>query len=98
MTTRVLTFSGDVLRLNVSTGASGRVRVEVQDTQGRPLPGYGLEDCHPLVGDSIEMPVRWKAREDVHALQGQPVKLLIEMHDADLYSWGTVPANQLKKR
>ena len=37
--TKPLIFSGDQLRLNMSTSAAGSIRVEVQDETGRPFPG-----------------------------------------------------------
>ena len=37
-TTKPLIFSGDQLRLNMSTSAAGSIRVEVQDENGSPSP------------------------------------------------------------
>lgn len=85
--TKLLTFSGKELVLNVSTSAPGSIRVELQDAEGRPLPGYALDDCPPIWGDEIERKVAWKHGTDVSSLAGQPIRLRFVMMDADLYAF-----------
>lgn len=84
--TKPLTFTGSRLTVNFSTGATGGVQVEIQDAQGRPLPGFALEDCIEQVGDEIERTVTWKAGGDVSGLAGQPVRLRFAMRDADVFA------------
>ncbi|MGQ9650201.1 MAG: hypothetical protein ACUVXJ_08830 [Phycisphaerae bacterium] len=84
--TRPLSFKGSRLVLNVSTSAVGSVRVEIQDVTGRPMPGFGLDDCVEIWGDEIERIVSWKGGPDVSRLAGKPVRLRFVMKDADLYS------------
>ena len=84
--TRPLLFSGNKLLINYSTGAAGSVRVEVQDRDGVPIPGYTIEDAEEMFGDSLEQPVLWRHGFDVGSLQGKPVKLRFVLADADLYS------------
>lgn len=91
MLTRPLRFSGGLLVLNLSTAATGSAQVEIQDVAGKPLPGYSLGDCAPLVGDRIEFPVAWKSGADVSALAGRPVRLRVVMRDADLYALRFAP-------
>ncbi len=86
MLTRPLRFSGDELVLNVSTGAAGSLRVEMQDQRGKPIPGYTLDDCLPVVGDSVEKTVHWKGPDRLTGLAGQTLRLRFVMKDADLYS------------
>ena len=43
LVTRPLKFSGRELRINFSTSAVGSLRLELQDAQGKPLPGFELE-------------------------------------------------------
>ena len=81
-----LRFSGAELRLNYSTSAVGAVRAEVRDAGGKPLPGFGLRDGVPLVGDRIEGAVRWKGGRGLAALAGRTVRLRFVVRDADLYS------------
>lgn len=85
--TKPLLFKGGELVLNVSTSAAGSVRVEVRDEDGRPIPGYALDEAVEFYGDGIEIPVRWRAGTDLGALAGKPVSLRFVMKDADLYAF-----------
>ena len=84
--TKPFTFSGTRLDINYSTSAAGQIRVELQDAEGKALPGFALDDCQPIYGDHISRRVKWKAGEDVSAHAGKPVRLRFEMSDADLFS------------
>jgi hypothetical protein len=84
--TRPLTFTGRKLVLNFSTGAAGSVRVEIQDADGHPLPGYTLADAAELIGDDTQRVVGWKSGPDLSNLAQHPIKLRFQMKDADLYS------------
>ncbi len=85
--TKPVRFTGGELRLNFSTSGAGSVRVEIQDEQGRPLPGYALDDCEPLFGDTIERAVSWRQGPGVGTLAGRPVRLRFVLQDADLYAY-----------
>ena len=60
--TKALTFAGRYLELNYATSAAGNIRVEVQDENGRPIPGYTLEECPYIVGDELSRHVGWDRR------------------------------------
>ncbi len=85
--TKPLVFAGTQLELNFSTSAAGSVRVEVQDTDGKPINGFSAANCPQLFGDSIARRVKWNSDADLSSLAGTPVRLLFELHDADLYSF-----------
>ncbi len=85
-TTRPLIFAGRRLLLNCATSAVGSIRVEIQDAQGRPIPGYTLADALEIWGDELARPVGWKSGADVSRLAGQPVRLRFAMKDADVYA------------
>ncbi len=87
MTTRPFTFDGRELEINYSTSAAGWIRVEIQDQQGNPLPGFSGEENPEMIGDEIARIVRWKEESDVSALAGSTVRLRFLMKDADLYSF-----------
>lgn len=74
------------LLVNYATSAAGSVRCELQDEQGRPLPGFSLADSDLIYGDDIERPVSWRGRTELKSLVGKPVKLRFELKDADLYA------------
>jgi len=86
MATKPLTFAGKQLEINYSTSAAGSIQVEVQDAEGRPVPGHGLADSVPIIGDEIQRVVTWKSGPDVSPLAGTPVRLRFALRDADLYS------------
>ena len=86
MLTRAFTFLGSELVLNLSTSAAGSIRVEIQDAEGWPIPGYGLEDCAVIVGDEIARTVHWTQGSDVRALAGKPIRLRFVMMEADLFA------------
>jgi hypothetical protein len=90
--TRPLRFQGDQLALNVATSAAGGVRVELQEPGGAPVPGYALEDCVELVGDSIEEAVRWRTTDRVTAFAGRALRLRLVLRDADVYALCFRPA------
>lgn len=84
--TKVLTFTGQELALNMATSIAGSVQVEIQDVDGKPIEGFTLKDCPPIFGNSIERIVHWNGKSDVSTLTGKPVRLRIILKDADLYS------------
>jgi len=87
LTTKPLKFSGKELRLNYSTSAVGAIRVEIQDADGKAIPGFALEDCVEIFGDKLDGPVRWELHSDVSSLAGRSVRLRFVMSDADLYAF-----------
>ena len=82
--TKPFRFAGSRLLLNIVS--KGVTRVELQDADGQPLPGFALEDCAPITGDSIERVVKWKSRSDVSKFAGKLVRLRFELKEADLYA------------
>lgn len=86
MITKPLVFEGDELVLNVSTAIRGGVRVELQNAEGEALPGFALDDCEPIIDDSVEHVVKWREGVDVGRYAGQPVRLRFVMSDSDLFS------------
>lgn len=90
--TKPLKFTGDELRLNFATSAVGRIRVEIQTPDGKPLPGFALDDCHEVFGDAIDRRVSWDSERSLADLSGQPIRLRFVMQDADLYALRFAPA------
>ena len=85
--TKPLTFKGARFMLNFATSAAGGVRLEIQDLNGKAMPGFALDDCEPLFGDTLERTVTWKNGADVSTLAGRPVRLRFALQDADVYSF-----------
>ncbi len=91
LTTKPVRFTGNRLSVNYSTSAQGSLRVELQDADGKPLPGYSLADADELFGDSVDQTVTWKEKSDVSALAGKVVRLKFQLHDGDLYAFQFKP-------
>jgi hypothetical protein len=86
VTTKPFTFSGDNLEINYSTSAAGEMRVEIQDEQGNPIPGFSMKDAQMLIGNEISKTVSWKGGSSLASLRSKPVRLHVYLKDADLYS------------
>ena len=80
--TKPFVFEGEELYLNFATSALGHVRIVICDQEGNVIPGY---DTGRIFGDSIRRKAGFA--EDLSALSGKPVRLRIELKDADLYSF-----------
>jgi len=85
--TQPLKFQGEILKLNVDTSAGGSVFVEMLDNQGNPIQGFTKNDCIPVVGNSVSMPVRWKGGNNLRELNNKPVQLRFCMKDSKLYAF-----------
>ncbi|MEW6357755.1 MAG: hypothetical protein AB1696_15590 [Planctomycetota bacterium] len=96
--TKPIIFEGGNLALNIETSGAGGVQVEIQDADGKPIEGYALDDCPPILGDHLRHIVRWKRGGDVRSLAGKPVRLRFVLKDADLYSYQFVPYEADPKR
>jgi len=87
LVTKPVIFGGDKLAVNFSTSAVGSVRIKLQDAEGRPLPGFSLEECHEIYGDDLERTVGWQKLPSLASLAGRPVRLRFALKAADLYSF-----------
>ena len=87
LVTKPIQFSGKALSLNFASSAAGDIRVEIQDAAGKPLPGFALEDCDELFGDTVQRHVTWKSSTDLAAIAGQMVRIRFVLRDADLFSF-----------
>lgn len=87
LVTKPLIFKGDKLAVNYSSSTVGSIRVEIQDVDGRPLPGFELAQSQELYGDDLERVVGWEKSPSLASLAGRPVRLRFVVKDADLYSF-----------
>ncbi|WP_206352382.1 glycoside hydrolase family protein [Tautonia rosea] len=84
--TKPIRVEGGTLELNFETSAAGGIRVEVQDAEGNPLPGFSLDDAVETIGNEIERSVYWNHGSDVSGMAGRPIRLRFVLKDAGLYS------------
>ncbi len=81
-----LKFKGKELLLNYSTSAGGKILVEILDAEGKPIPGFALDDCLEIYGDEIEGKVQWANNSDLSKLAGRVIRMRFLLQDADLYA------------
>ena len=87
-TTPPIRFQGNQLVLNIENRSTGEVRVEIQDEQGKTIPGFSLDDCDLIhTANEINRPVTWNGKSDVKELEGKTVQLYFVMRDTDLYAF-----------
>ena len=86
MLTKPFTFKGNGLYINFSTSAAGSIAIEIQGENGKPLPGYSLDDAQLMIGNEISREVYWKGGKALKALEGKVIRLRFVMKDAHLYS------------
>jgi hypothetical protein len=79
-------ITGGRLLLNLDTGALGTLRVGLRDLEGRPISGYGLNDCTPVFANATGLAVAWRGAT-LPALQGRDVQVEISGARAKLYSF-----------
>ncbi len=79
--------TGRRLLLNLDTGALGGMQVGLIGSDGRALPGFGVEECRRLEIDSTGAVAAWTAGSDVSALQGREVAIEFRSHRTKLYSF-----------
>ena len=91
LVTKPLAFDGSTLVVNYSTSAAGSLRVELQQSDGAPIPGFSLKDCQIHVGDTIDGQISWQGNPDLKVLAGKPVRLRFVMTECDLYSFRFEP-------
>lgn len=84
--TKVLRVGGARPTVNLSA-PKGSLRLEIQDTGGRPINGYTEADCLPIEGDGVRLHVRWRDRPDIGGLSARTVRLRFILHKASLYGF-----------
>ncbi len=84
--TKPLVFHGDELVLNFATSAAGSIRIELQEADGTPIPGFTLDDAPPIFGDDTARVAPWKNGGHLAEFAGAAVRLRIQLEDANLYS------------
>ncbi len=86
LTTKALTFQGKYLFVNAEA-AGGELKAELLDEEGRPIEGFGLEDCIPVAEDSTKVQVAWRGGKDLSAFAGRPVRFRFAMQNGRLYAF-----------
>jgi hypothetical protein len=89
--TKPVTVAGPTLYVNARSmevsPTWGILRAELLDEAQQPIPGYTLEECLPVRGDGVRLPVRWKEHADVSALQSRQVHIRFQINKTTLYAY-----------
>ena len=87
-TTPPLHFSGNQLVLNIQNASTGEVQVEIQDENGKPIPGFALSDCDLIhTANEINRVVTWNGESALEKLEGKTISLRFVLRDTDLYAF-----------
>ncbi len=91
---------GQSVHLNLSTHPGGSVRVALFDSSEAanagigtaPIAGYAKEDCLPLVGDHLDVTVRWGGRASLPSVpESRQLAVRLYVDCATVYQFGIVP-------
>lgn len=61
----------------------GKLRAALLEADGRPIPGFGLDDFEALQKDATRAPAKWRGRD---APTDRPVRVQLEMTSVRLYA------------
>jgi hypothetical protein len=86
LTTRLLQFSGKHLFVNVDN-PSGELRVEVLDSNGQVVAGFGKEQSRPIRTDSTLHAGEWEGEKDLSSLAGKQVRFRFHLTQGALYAF-----------
>ena len=87
LVTPVLKFAGNRLQLNIDCGGMGEAWVELQDENGKPIPGFTPEESVSVDRNGVAQEVWWRNGPDVSSLAGRPIKVRIRLRSAKLYAF-----------
>lgn len=73
-------------QMTVNARVEGYLRVRLTDDSGKPLAGFGWDDCTPVRGDSLAHAVMWK--RPLAEVKGKAVRIEFALQRADLYGFG----------
>lgn len=86
--TRPLTADGEKKYLFVNVKApEGVLKAEIVDRDGVPVPGYTLDECLGVNGDTTKAMVQWKDGADVSFLNGSEFRIRFAVEAGEFYSF-----------
>lgn len=88
-----LRLAGGGLLVNADASA-GEVRVALLEADGRPIGGRSVGECQPLRDDSRQWNVAWAG--EAGCPTDRPVRVVLEMKGARLFSLSSAPTASLK--
>ena len=64
----------------------GEVWVEILDEQGKPIPGYTMDEAISVERNQTAAAVIWENRDNVGEVAGRPVRLHLKLRACKLYA------------
>jgi hypothetical protein len=86
VTTKPMRIRGGQLRVNAKADF-GRLRVEMLDSSGHALPGFGQDDCRVMQADQVDEPIVWKENASLEKLKDRPIRLRFHLENVRLYAY-----------
>ncbi len=90
LTTRLLTFTGKHLFVNVDA-PHGELRAELLDERGEPIAPFTLASCVPVSADSTKKAVVWSSSGDLSALAGRSVRFRFTLLNGRFFAFWVSP-------
>lgn len=84
--TKPLRLDASALIVNADA-AGGELRVALLEADGRPIPGFAIEDSHPLRSDATRWIARWKS--EATPPTNRRVRVVLKMNCCRLFSLST---------
>lgn len=84
LVTPPLRFQGGKLAINACADG-GRIRVEIREETGVPIPGFAFNDCTPVTTDTIHQEMKWT--QPLENLGGKTVQLAFRLERATLFAF-----------
>jgi len=91
LTTRLVSFKGAHLFVNLDTKKAGELRVEVLDQQGKVIAPFTAENCVAVSADSTIQRVTWRGSPDLTSLAGKPVRFRFHLKEGALFAFWVSP-------
>jgi hypothetical protein len=73
-------------RITVDADIRGRLQAELRDPYGRPLPGFELNSCLPVSGDSTSHELAWTSGMKPNDYRYDLIGLRLEVEEGTIYS------------
>ena len=76
------------LHLNMDSGVGGELRCEIQDEDGRAIPGFTLNESVPMTRNSLHARVAWAGDTPLSSLGAErPLRLRFVIEDCWLFAF-----------
>lgn len=89
--TKPLRFDPGRLFVNAEVKPGGYVKAEIIAPDGKACVGYDLQNCVPVTGDSLRMPLAWKGKTARRVPGSQNCRFRFVLKRARLYSFWVDP-------